>query len=44
VTVNAHPKTEFIGVKLHQTDFLTGLDKYIGTVCTGQKKALDKGL
>jgi len=24
--------------------FLTGLDKYIGIVCTVQKKASDKGL
>jgi len=32
VIVDAHPK-EFIGVKLHQTVFLTGLDKYIGIVC-----------
>jgi len=28
---------EFIGVKLQQTVFLTGLDKYIGTVCIVQK-------
>jgi len=33
---DGHPK-EFIGVKLHQTVFLTGLDKYIGIVCTVQK-------
>jgi len=43
VIFNAHPK-EFTGIKLHQTVFLTGLDKYIGIVCTVQKKALDKGL
>jgi len=41
--VNAQPK-ELIGVKLQQTVFLTGLDKYIGTVCTVQQKSLDKGL
>jgi len=39
---DAHPK-KFIGVKLHQTVFRIGLDKYIGNLhCT--KKALDKGL
>jgi len=43
VIFDAHPK-EFIGVKLQQTVFLTGLDKYISIVCTVQKKALDKGL
>jgi len=36
VVFDAHPK-EFIGVKLQQTVFLTGLDKYIGTVCIVQK-------
>jgi len=38
VKVNAHPK-EFIDVKLHQTVFLAGLDKYIGihVDCTAQK-------
>jgi len=41
VIVDVYPK-EFIGVKLHQTVFLTGLDKYIGAVCIVQKKALDK--
>jgi len=39
VIFDAHPK-EFIGVKLQQTVFLTGLDKYIGTVCIVQKKKL----
>jgi len=29
---DAHPK-ELIGVKLQQTVFLIGLEKYIGTVC-----------
>jgi len=43
VIFDAHPK-EFIGVKLYQTVFLAGLDKYIGTVCIVQKKGLDKGL
>jgi len=42
VIFDVHPK-EFIGIKLQQTVFLTGLDKYIGSLhCT--KKALDKGL
>jgi len=41
VIVNAHPK-EFIDIKLDQTVFLTGLDKYIGINCTVRKKALDK--
>jgi len=36
VIVDEHPK-EFIGVKLHQAVFLTGLDKYIGIVCPVQK-------
>jgi len=36
VIFDAHPK-ELIGVKLKQTVFLTGLDKYIGTVCIVQK-------
>jgi len=31
VIFDAHPK-EFIGIKLQQIIFLTGLDKYIGTV------------
>jgi len=35
VIFDAHPK-EFTGVKLQQTVFLTGLDKYIGTVCIVQ--------
>jgi len=44
VIVDAHPK-EFIGIKLHQTVFLTGLDKYICIVCIVQKKKVsDKGL
>jgi len=44
VIVDAHPK-EFIGVKLHQTVFLTGLDTYIGIVCLHfTKKALDKDI
>jgi len=37
VIVDAHPK-ELIGVKIHQTVFLTGLDEYIGIVCTVQKR------
>jgi len=37
VKFDAHPK-EFIGVKLQQTVFLTGLDKYIGTVYSVQKR------
>jgi len=41
VIFDAHPK-EFIGLKLQQIIFLTGLDKYIGTVCIVQK-ALDMG-
>jgi len=36
VIFDAHPK-KFIGVKLQQTVFLTGLDKYIGTVCIVKK-------
>jgi len=43
VIVDVHPK-EFLGAKLHQTVFLTGLDKYNGIVYIVQKKALDKGL
>jgi len=43
VIFDAHSK-DFIGVRLQQAIFLTGLDKYIGTVCIVQKKALDKGL
>jgi len=43
VIFDEHPKKS-IDVKLPQTVFLTGLDKYIGTVCIVQKKALDKGL
>jgi len=35
---------EFTGAKFQQTVFLIGVDKYIGTVCIVQKKALDKGL
>jgi len=37
VIVDTHPK-ELIGVKLHQTVSLTGLDKYIGKVYTVPKK------
>jgi len=37
VIFDAHPK-EFIDIKLHHTVFLTGLDKYIGTVWIVQKK------
>jgi len=37
VIFDAHPK-EFIGIKLQQTVFLTGLDKYIGTVCIVRKR------
>jgi len=41
VIFNAHPK-EFIGIKLQQTVFLTGLNKYISTVSLHcMKKALD---
>jgi len=36
VIFDVHPK-EFVGVKLQQTGFLTGLDKYIGTVYIVQK-------
>jgi len=36
VIFEAHPK-EFNGVKLQQSVFLTGLDKYISTVCIVQK-------
>jgi len=36
VIFDAHPK-EFIGVKHQQAVFLTGLNKYIGTVCVVQK-------
>jgi len=36
VIVDVHPK-EFIGVKLQQTVFITGQDKYIGIVYTVQK-------
>jgi len=43
MTVDAHPK-EFIGVELHQTVFLIGLDKYISIVLHCTKKALYKGL
>jgi len=43
VIFDTHPK-EFIGVKLQQTVFLTGLDKYIGIVCIVQRNTLDKGL
>jgi len=43
VIAEAHPK-EFIEVKLQQTVFPKGLDKYIGKVCTAQKNALDNGL
>jgi len=44
VIVDAHPK-EFIGVKLHQTVFLTGLDKiYRYSLHCTTKGALDKGL
>jgi len=43
VIFDAHP-TEFIGVRLQQTVFLTRFDKYIGTVCIVQKIALDRGL
>jgi len=42
VILDAHPK-EFIGVKLQQTVFLTGLDKYIGAICIVQKKGFRKG-
>jgi len=35
--VDEHPK-EFIDVKLCQTVFPTGLDKYIGIVCNVQKR------
>jgi len=41
VIFDAHPK-EFIGVKLHQTVFLTGLDIYTGTVCIVQKQKQNK--
>jgi len=37
VIFDTHLK-EFIGVKLQQTVFLTGLDKYISTVCIVQKR------
>jgi len=43
VIFDAQPK-EFTGVKLHQTVFLAGLDKFIGKVCSIQTKALDKDL
>jgi len=36
VIFDEHPK-EFIGVKLQQTVFLTGFDKYIGKVYIVQK-------
>jgi len=37
VIFDSHPK-EFIGIKLQQTVFVTGLDQYIGTVCIVQKR------
>jgi len=40
VIVDAHPR-EFIGVKLHQTVFLTVLDKYIGIFCNPVSQKLD---
>jgi len=42
VVVDAHPKN-FIGVKLHQTPFLTVLDKYMCIVCTVQKTTVYEG-
>jgi len=36
VIFDAHSK-EFIGVKLQQTVFPMGLDRYIGTVCSTKK-------
>jgi len=36
VIFDSHPK-EFIGIKLQQTVFLTGLDKYIDGVSIVQK-------
>jgi len=42
VIIDAHPN-EFTSVKLHESGFLTGLDKYIGIVCTVQKKGFRKG-
>jgi len=37
VIVGASPK-KFIGVKLYETVFITGLDKYIGIVCIARKR------
>jgi len=43
VIFDAHPK-EFIGVKFQQTVFLTGLDKYIGSLHCTNKKQKNGGL